>query len=203
MKKIILPLVLSLSLASQNLNGLEKNLIEETPKIEDKTSYIGIEKELKVVDCIPLNKNYELKFRYKIENTFLSKPENMHYWENFAVFMQNSLLVEEDIYTYTKTGLALGAEEGNPIANEFWKNNLWDQGFLAAETAQALGNYFAYKIDESGNFAKIINSLVGIGEVLAAYTWEKPALKGGKEEKDWKEKFPKINAKAEIIIITW
>ena len=98
-----------------------------------------------------------------------------------GMMLQNSYLVYNDIYTYTKPGINLyGGKEGNPVAAGLFKSGGWDLGFAAALAAQAAGNGFAYLIEPTGKLNWIINASIAGLELFAISTWkfEKlPAIK--------------------------
>jgi hypothetical protein len=94
-----------------------------------------------------------------------------------GMIIQNSRLVYDDIFLYTKPGITrYGALEGNPVAASFWKTGDWNLGYFAAVASQVLGNGLAYRIDPSGKLNWVINAAITCGELWAISTWSSENL---------------------------
>lgn len=96
-----------------------------------------------------------------------------------AMLIQSSYLIHYDIYALTKPnyirnyqykGIQYDSTEFNPIANLFFRNDLWDLGYTLALGANIAATYYLNKIDSK--YAKYYLSALSIVEVLAISTWE-------------------------------
>jgi hypothetical protein len=90
-------------------------------------------------------------------------------------FLQSVGLIYLDIYTYTRpnlyqphvvNGKILKPGEANPIADLFFKNNLWDFAFVCANAV----NLVFYSND---NLYYLYSSALTIAEVFAISTWDR------------------------------
>ncbi len=89
-------------------------------------------------------------------------------------YSQAVYLIYQDIYVYTKPGLYkthivdgldIRNNEMNPVANLFFKNNLWDLAFISA-------NVFNYLIYSDDDLYYIYSVLLSMAEVWAISTWD-------------------------------
>ncbi len=93
--------------------------------------------------------------------------------EKIIYYLKSVNLIYEDIYDYTKPNLYKRysyngsnyiSHELNPIANLFFKNNLWDLAFVSAN----LFNYMIYNVDAISYFYAVG---LNIAEIFAISSW--------------------------------
>lgn len=98
---------------------------------------------------------------------------NDRQFEKVIYYFQSVDLIYEDIYNYTKPNLYKKysfnsndyiARERNPIADIFFKNNLWDLAFLSAN----LFNYMIYNLDDFYYFYAVG---LNVAEIFAISSW--------------------------------
>jgi hypothetical protein len=107
-------------------------------------------------------------------------------------YIQSVNLVYQDIYEYTKPNLYKSYSENgkeyvagelNPVADVFFKNNLWDVAFICANAF----NYFMFNVD---GFSYLYSTVLAAAEIWAISTWDNPSEK-------------KINVKATLFVYTF
>ena len=90
-----------------------------------------------------------------------------------GMMIQNSYLVYNDIYNYTKPGITLyGGKEANPLAAAFWKSGNWNLGYAAAIAAQVAGNILAYRLEPSGTLNWMLNLSIAVAEMTVISMWK-------------------------------
>ena len=103
----------------------------------------------------------------------LSEKENIR----LVTYLQSVDLVYQDIYEYTKPYLYkpinkdYTAGELNPVANFFFKNNLWDLAFVSA-------NAFNYLIFNTDFLYPVYSIVLNAAEIWAISTWSAAATNG-------------------------
>ncbi|MGA2143097.1 MAG: hypothetical protein ABSG94_11850 [Brevinematales bacterium] len=89
-------------------------------------------------------------------------------------YVQSFDLVYQDMFIYTMPGLGTQysaggrfytAGEGNPVANMFFKNNLWDMAFISA-------NAFNFYMFNNRYLSAIYAIALDVAEVWAISTWQ-------------------------------
>jgi len=118
---------------------------------------------------------------------------------NAVMLIQNSSLIYEDIYTYTKPAIEkFGLTELNPIPKALQEKNLWEVDCVYSIGLPILGNLIAYQIDKTGNLAKIINGVTAAVQVFAIQNNSKLLMARG-----WKENSSNIKRYVEIFRINY
>ena len=131
--------------------------------------------------------------------TLDKKAIELSYLENAGMLIQNSSLIYEDIYTYTKPAIEkFGLFELNPIPRAFQQKNRWDLDCVYSMGLPILGNLIAYKIDKTGTLAKIVNGVTAAVQVFAIQNNSKLLI-----ERGWKENSSNINRYIEILRVNY
>lgn len=129
---------------------------------------------LQPVEGFETSMNYGFNINYTTnEITLFSKKKDLlDDEENIRLisYLQSVDLIFQDIYEYTKPNLYkqinnnLTAGELNPVANFFFKNNLWDLAFASANVF----NYLIFNID---SLYPIYSVVLNAAEIWAISTW--------------------------------
>jgi len=134
--------------------------------------------------------------------TLDKKGIKLSHLNNAAMLIQNSSLIYEDVYTYTKPAIEqfgkFGLYESNPIPRALQEKNLWELDLAYSMGLPILGNLIAYKIDKTGNLAKIVNGVVAAVQVFAIQNNSKLLVSRG-----WKENSSNVNRYVEIFRINY
>ena len=105
-----------------------------------------------------------------------------------AMLLQNSFVIHYDIFTMTypgitQTNISTSSGKGyvmetshvnyevNPIANIFWQNGAWNEGYVLAVIANYVGSEYFLSIDKSGTLSQIYLSSISIAELIAVRSW--------------------------------
>lgn len=108
------------------------------------------------------------------------------------MYFQSAALIYKDIYECTKpslykvlsiNGIEYQVGEKNPVADLFFKNNLWDLAFVCANAF----NYFMFNVDD---FYYLYSTALSVAEILAIASWGDTMSEG-------------LNAKANLFVITF
>lgn len=84
---------------------------------------------------------------------------------NSAMSIQNSKLIYQDISETKFAMTKFEFKEINPIADIYWKNNLWELGYASALGANILGNYFSHQLDKTGDLSMLLNGVISLTEI--------------------------------------
>jgi hypothetical protein len=86
--------------------------------------------------------------------------------------LQNTTLFYTDIFLATKPAIGMVVDghqiiEENPIANLFWENNLWTEGYISAAVVNYAGSVIFLYIDKSGFASILFQDIVSCAEIWA------------------------------------